>query len=328
MGNFEKLVVLTVLFLSAIVLAVSLSQDDGEPKGRGPLDEVARVEDTVRSKPTDVLKGRKAPESTLSTPARKTRALTPAAAPGEPRDSEGARPEDRSRGSNAGSATPAVAGPDSSAPAQPSAQPSERKPSFVLDAGGEVTEAAAARSGSPARNASGLPRILLSSRGLRSSQMDDYKLYTVNGGDTWSALAQRFYGDETRARNLRLANDDLDEPVQGREILVPVYDLAEEAGIRAALRPEARPAGASTSAAAPGETYEVVSGDSLSGISLKVYQTSAHWKAIFEANRDQLESPDRLKLGMKLKLPAVVDLVRSSDAAATTAAKPDGPRVR
>ena len=36
MGNFEKLVVLTVLFLSAIVLAVSLSSDD-EDGGETPF---------------------------------------------------------------------------------------------------------------------------------------------------------------------------------------------------------------------------------------------------------------------------------------------------
>ena len=53
MGNFEKLVVLVVLFLSAVVLAVSLS--DGETKaGAGPgavLDDAAVDTDAAAAKP-------------------------------------------------------------------------------------------------------------------------------------------------------------------------------------------------------------------------------------------------------------------------------------
>jgi nucleoid-associated protein YgaU len=41
MGNFEKLVVLTVLFLSAIVLAVSLSSDDAPKEGLTPFEDAA-----------------------------------------------------------------------------------------------------------------------------------------------------------------------------------------------------------------------------------------------------------------------------------------------
>jgi nucleoid-associated protein YgaU len=44
-------------------------------------------------------------------------------------------------------------------------------------------------------------------------------------------------------------------------------------------------------------------GDTLSGISKNVYGRSADWQKIFEANRDQLPSTDRLKPGMVLVIP-------------------------
>ena len=51
MGNFEKLVVLTVLFLSAIVLAVSLSTGEGDDPGGNPLsaaDKARKGEDVAK----------------------------------------------------------------------------------------------------------------------------------------------------------------------------------------------------------------------------------------------------------------------------------------
>lgn len=49
--------------------------------------------------------------------------------------------------------------------------------------------------------------------------------------------------------------------------------------------------------------YEVRADDSLSRISAKVYGDASAWRRIFEANRDLLESPDDLVLGMKLIIP-------------------------
>lgn len=54
-------------------------------------------------------------------------------------------------------------------------------------------------------------------------------------------------------------------------------------------------------------TYTVVSGDSLSRIALHIYGKASRWPAIFEANRDQLNDPDRIHPGQVLKLPAKSD---------------------
>lgn len=56
-------------------------------------------------------------------------------------------------------------------------------------------------------------------------------------------------------------------------------------------------------AAEPPETYTVRSGDTLSRISRTVYGTSGRWTDIFEANRDQLPSPNALRPGQVLQIP-------------------------
>jgi nucleoid-associated protein YgaU len=50
-------------------------------------------------------------------------------------------------------------------------------------------------------------------------------------------------------------------------------------------------------------TYRVASGDTLSRISSRYYGTAARWQDIYNANRDQLRSPDVLPLGVELKIP-------------------------
>jgi nucleoid-associated protein YgaU len=50
--------------------------------------------------------------------------------------------------------------------------------------------------------------------------------------------------------------------------------------------------------------YTVMAGDNLSGIAKQFYGNANAWKAIFDANRDQLSDPDRIKPGQMLKIPA------------------------
>lgn len=59
-----------------------------------------------------------------------------------------------------------------------------------------------------------------------------------------------------------------------------------------------------TSTADESSIYEVQSGDNLSKIAKHFYGNANEWKAIFEANRDQLTDPDRIKPGQMLKIPA------------------------
>ncbi|GIK75556.1 MAG: hypothetical protein BroJett021_45440 [Chloroflexota bacterium] len=53
----------------------------------------------------------------------------------------------------------------------------------------------------------------------------------------------------------------------------------------------------------PPSTYTVVEGDSLWGISMKLYGAPDRIDALYEANRDVLASPNDLRIGMVLKVP-------------------------
>ena len=49
--------------------------------------------------------------------------------------------------------------------------------------------------------------------------------------------------------------------------------------------------------------YEVKSGDTLSKIAKAFYGDATLYPQIFEANRDQLVSPDKIRVGQKLRIP-------------------------
>ena len=53
----------------------------------------------------------------------------------------------------------------------------------------------------------------------------------------------------------------------------------------------------------PEVTYTVAKGDTLSKIAREHYGKASRWPLIFEANRDQLDNPDRIKPGQVLRIP-------------------------
>ena len=57
------------------------------------------------------------------------------------------------------------------------------------------------------------------------------------------------------------------------------------------------------SPAAPEATYTVVENDSLSRIAQRLLGSGHKWTELFEANRDQLDSPDEIRPGMTLRIP-------------------------
>ena len=56
--------------------------------------------------------------------------------------------------------------------------------------------------------------------------------------------------------------------------------------------------------AAAASTYTVKSGDTLSKIAKELLGNASAYTQIFEANRDQLSDPDKIKPGQILKIPA------------------------
>ena len=53
----------------------------------------------------------------------------------------------------------------------------------------------------------------------------------------------------------------------------------------------------------PTQWHEVAAGDTLSKIAEKYYGDPSLYPQIFEANRDQLDDPNQIKVGQKLRIP-------------------------
>jgi|GEM_PF-5369659 len=293
MGSFEKLVVLTVIFLASVVLVVSFQTPAEETSPRGGF--VARADDTGASE--------------LGATERRSSAedLAPAAgatAPGNP--------------FSAGERTPAVQGPGEAS-----------RPGGLLSASGQdrgadpaAGRAAATEAAAPAPSqepvASGYPTLRDGVAGL-TAHPGGLHVYRVGATDrSWNELSQRFYGSGAWADLLRRENAAVGPPVPGQEILVPsssmpAASIARSAAFeprvpgRAAPRdPKETAAGADDAASLKGETfrtYVVQEDDTLSGIAFEIYGRASLWRRIFDANRDLLPDENDLKIGMELRIP-------------------------
>jgi nucleoid-associated protein YgaU len=51
--------------------------------------------------------------------------------------------------------------------------------------------------------------------------------------------------------------------------------------------------------------YTVVPGDTLYGISIKVFNTPRYYERIYELNRERIEDPNTLQIGLKLVMPDI-----------------------
>jgi hypothetical protein len=91
------------------------------------------------------------------------------------------------------------------------------------------------------------------------------------------------------------------------KLVDPSYsDLTCDISVNPALATAKAAAGASSAANVGGglQTYTVQPGDTLSKISQQFFGSAGEYMRIFEANRDKLESPDKIKAGQTLKIPS------------------------
>lgn len=71
-----------------------------------------------------------------------------------------------------------------------------------------------------------------------------------------------------------------------------------------ALAPVPQPKENYAPAAKTSPRYHVVrKNETLQKISMKYYGTTKRWRRIFEANHDQIKDPNRISIGMKLRIP-------------------------
>lgn len=76
----------------------------------------------------------------------------------------------------------------------------------------------------------------------------------------------------------------------------PKADFSDVQSGSSTSSPEEKPADTA-------RTYTVKSGDSLSAIAKREYGDASEWRAIYEANRDQIDNPDLIQPGQELKIP-------------------------
>ncbi|PIQ83706.1 MAG: hypothetical protein COV75_06035 [Candidatus Omnitrophica bacterium CG11_big_fil_rev_8_21_14_0_20_63_9] len=103
--------------------------------------------------------------------------------------------------------------------------------------------------------------------------------------------------------------------MMGADVEIPSFYKAKPSGRKVGLEDvlsrESEPSDTEEMAAAPMagpalfDAYTVQKGDTLWSIAAKpeVYGNANHWRRIFEANRELLKSPDRVRVGMTLKIP-------------------------
>lgn len=269
MGRLEKIVVLTVLFVVAVILAVSLNQG---AKKTGP----AQPQALASGQPAAQVNG------------QPTGVELPGVTPGNPQGK---------LLNTSVQATPVHASP---ALNQPAAAPTEgalrNQPNAAPQAG--FLQA----SGAPA---SGLPAnsLLRTRDGLEDSLFSDLYIYTWKAGDTFPALSERYYGSQKLTARLRTANEGRNESnlKVGDKIFVPTLEAATpQAPTVATDAPSTAPRAATV---ADDGVYVVQKGDILGTISQKVYGSAKKWQRIYDANRDVLKDPGALQPGMKLRIP-------------------------
>jgi len=154
--------------------------------------------------------------------------------------------------------------------------------------------------GAPAADVTESPSQVLRDEGLDPSGL---KFQFGNQSITVSG-AMASEADRTKILELLAA-------LPGIESVEDRMTVAVETPPQAAAEPEAAPAPSlpeesakpAEPAAAEVRVYTVVSGDTLWGISERMYGKGSHYMKIFEANTDVLENPDRIFPGQELRIP-------------------------
>ncbi|HYE99967.1 MAG TPA: LysM domain-containing protein [Planctomycetota bacterium] len=146
--------------------------------------------------------------------------------------------------------------------------------------------------------------------------------YAIESGDTLETIAQAKYGSRTYQSLILDANPGLNPTALrvGKKIVLPPKpekaEKAPEAVVTKDLAPEA-PAADVVGV----KTYVVQAGDTLSGISSKVYKTSRYVDKIMAANG--ISDPHLVTIGMKLTMPDLpIKNAAASPVAQVTASAP------
>jgi nucleoid-associated protein YgaU len=143
--------------------------------------------------------------------------------------------------------------------------------------------------------------------------------HTVLQGESMIQIARRYYGNGDYWKAIALANPgkvSRDGGVNiGMVLDIPKRDDAVLGlDIESIGRETTRPADIRT-AATRSKTIEIQPGDTLSELASKHLGSAARWEDLLEANKDQLDGPQSLRVGMKLRIPGTTGRVQAPAAA-------------
>jgi len=100
-----------------------------------------------------------------------------------------------------------------------------------------------------------------------------------------------------------VANDDQVNEIWNAIKTIPDWRNEVVADIKSTGGPTTAAASASSPASQASNTYTVKPGDTLSKIAKETLVNASQYMEIFNANRDQLQDPDKIKPGQVLKIP-------------------------
>jgi nucleoid-associated protein YgaU len=277
MGNFEKLIVLVVLFAAAVVLALNFTGGD-EVKASDPLagatEVLGEAEREVEPDPEPELRSGLLFAGEESLP-------EPALEPEPDRAPAGLQP-----------ATPLVPELTAGLAAGDESDPTRRilldtaslRPSFLDE---YMVYTVGAGDTWP---------------GLAQRFYQDGR-YTRNLMQANDDLAELVPGSEILVPvfDVIAADPSRSAPVAAAE---PAPRASEPLASTPTSAPEPRATKPKATTAAPAGEYVVQPGDTLSDIALAAFGSASRWKEILAANQDKLEKPEYLRAGMKLTIPA------------------------
>jgi nucleoid-associated protein YgaU len=120
------------------------------------------------------------------------------------------------------------------------------------------------------------------------------RTHVVEGGDTFSILAEVYYGSQRYTGLLVQANPHVKDPnrlLVGTKINIPPLERKAKTG--------------TASAPTPKGTYRVKEGDSFYAIARDVLGDAGRWQELLALNRDLVDGdPHKLRAGQLLKLPS------------------------
>jgi tetratricopeptide (TPR) repeat protein len=120
---------------------------------------------------------------------------------------------------------------------------------------------------------------------------DQLTLLTQLSGDTMVT--------QKEAASLRNENLKLRQQLEARV----AENKAERAAAKAAPVPRSERPPGKQKIPANARTYTVQRGDTLASISRKFYKTPTRWKKILQANKTNIDNPEKLKIGQDLIIP-------------------------